>query len=504
MLKRNKLEIIDDIRKEIKKEYLNTGTTPWIIGYSGGKDSTTVLQLVVEVLLDLREKNLAHKEVYVISSDTLVENPLVIAKTKLSIDNINRFAKEKGLPLIAEMIYPRMDNSFFTNLIGKGYPSPIQSFRWCTDRIKIMPANDYIYSKVSENGEVVLLLGTREDESASRKRSMEKHYIKGSNLSMHSTIQNAWTYSPIAKLTTNEVWGYLLKNHCPWGDSNNDLFQLYSSSSQDGECPLVIDDETKAKQTCGNSRFGCWACTVVVEDKSLRGFIDSGEKWLMPLLEYRNYLVTIRDQEDKRMIFNRKGRIQKVEVQIKGDRVIIPKKLEREESYILLDDAVTEKEAYELLADPSYDLKKKPILVKNGSKYYRVGLSGFTLETRVDLLKRLFEVEKKLRKTTPSYEIIRKEEILSIDKMWREDGYTKESAIDLYNHYQEEKLTTEENSIDKDLLHRLCEEENFDESTMYMILQSANKYRHLKNRSSNVKEIQKKLSTQKLLLRSKP
>ncbi len=307
-LKRNKLEIIDDIRAEIKQEYLSTGIIPWIIGYSGGKDSTTVLQLVVEVLLDLRRENLANKDVYVISSDTLVENPLVIAKTKLSMDNISRFAREKDLPLKAEMIYPRSDNSFFVNLIGKGYPSPIQSFRWCTDRIKIMPANDYIYSKVDENGEVVLLLGTREGESASRKRSMEKHYIKGSNLSLHSSIMNAWTYSPIAKLTTNEVWGYLLKNRCPWGDNNNELYEMYSSSAQDGECPLVIDDETKAKQTCGNSRFGCWTCTVVVEDKSLKGFIESGETWLRPLLDYRNYLLEIRDQESKRMVFNRKGR----------------------------------------------------------------------------------------------------------------------------------------------------------------------------------------------------
>ncbi len=501
MLKRTNTNKINDIRKEIEEEYLNTGMTPWIIGYSGGKDSTTVLQLMVEVLLELKGKNQAKKMVYVISSDTLVENPLVLSKTTSSINNINDFARRECLPLKAEMIYPRDNDTFFVKLIGSGYPSPIQSFRWCTDRVKIIPANDYIYSKVSESGEVVLLLGTREAESNSRKRSMEKHYIEGSNLSMHSSITNAWTYAPIAKLDVNEVWSYLLKNECPWGDNNNDLYMMYSSSTQDGECPLVIDEETKAKQTCGNSRFGCWTCTVVKEDKSLNGFIESGETWLQPLVDYRNYLIEIRDEESKRNVFNRQGRLMKTDVKIKGDKAIIPKKFGREETLIALNTAVDEATAYEIIASGNYDLKNSPILVKTGDKYYRIGLSGFTIDTRVELLEKLFDVEKKIRKHLPGYEIIRKQEIISIDEIWNSDGYLDYSAIDIYNKFQDEPIVVSGEYLDFELLSKLCEDENFDKNTLLSILSSANKYRHLKNRNQNIKSIESKLTTQKLLLR---
>ncbi len=502
-LKRSKLDIINDIRKEIKEEYLNTGATPWIIGYSGGKDSTTVLQLVVEVLLDLQREEQAEKMVYVISSDTLVENPMVLGKTKLSIDNINQYARKKGLPLKAEMIYPRGNNTFFVNLIGRGYPSPVQSFRWCTDRIKIMPANDYIHSKVSENGEVILLLGTREAESTSRKRNMEKHYIKGSRLSMHSTLENAWTYSPIAKLSTKDVWGYLLKNHCPWGDNNNDLYRMYSSSSQDGECPLVIDKETKVKQTCGNSRFGCWTCTVVGEDKSLKGFIESGETWLTPLVEYRNYLLEIRDKNKHRSIFNKRGQLVKAEVMIEDNKFIIPKKFSRKRQEIPLERAVSEEEAYQKIISGDYDLDEEAIIVKNGSKYYRVNYSGFTMDTRKDLLERLFKAEKKIRVKIPNYEIIKKEEVLVIDQLWKEAGYLETSAVSLYNEAQSDNVQSNNDYLDLDLIKELCKQEGFDENTLCSIIYSANKYRHLKNRSANMKSIKSKLMTQKLWLREK-
>ncbi len=500
MLKRNKLDVIQEIKDEIKTEYLNSDTTPWIIGYSGGKDSTTVLQLVIEVLIVLSNEGVANKHVYVISSDTLVENPLVLEKTKRSIDNINQFARRENLPLSAEMIFPKSDNTFFVNLIGRGYPSPNQSFRWCTDRIKIHPANDYIFSKINENGEVILLLGTREEESVSRKRNMEKRYIAGSNLSLHSSIRNAWTYSPIAKLSVNDVWSYLLKNSCPWGDNNNELYQMYSTSSQDGECPLVIDNETKEKQSCGNSRFGCWTCTVVKEDKSLMGFIESGENWLKPLLEFRNYLFDIRDDIDKRNLFDRNGNLKKVEVTIKDDKVIIPKKNNRERYEIPLCDALTESEAHAKISSGDYDLKAAPIIVKTNSKYYRIGSSAFTIETRVEMLEKLLATEAQIRTTLPHYQIITEAEILAINDIWKRDGYNV-SAVDLYNEFNTQ-IDVSSDNLDYQLIESICEEENFDVQTFLSIVDEALKYGHLSNRNRAVNSLNKKLSTHKLLLGS--
>jgi DNA sulfur modification protein DndC len=63
-----------------------------------------------------------------------------------------------------------------------------------------------------------------------------------------------------------------------------------------GDCPLVIDDTTPS---CGNSRFGCWTCTVVNKDKSMEGLIENGEDWMLPLSEIRNFLVETRDNPEK-------------------------------------------------------------------------------------------------------------------------------------------------------------------------------------------------------------
>lgn len=46
---------------------------PWLIGYSGGKDSTLLVSLVFRAVSRIPE-NERNKKVYVITSDTMVEN----------------------------------------------------------------------------------------------------------------------------------------------------------------------------------------------------------------------------------------------------------------------------------------------------------------------------------------------------------------------------------------------------------------------------------------------
>ena len=78
----------------------------------------------------------------------------------------------------------------FHLLIGKGYPVPNNSFRWCTDRLKIRPTASFLHEQIDEKGEAIVLIGTRYDESKSRERSMRKHENKGSRLSKHTTSIN--------------------------------------------------------------------------------------------------------------------------------------------------------------------------------------------------------------------------------------------------------------------------------------------------------------------------
>ena len=244
---------------------------PWIIGYSGGKDSTVVVQLAFTMLESLSPKE-RHKPIYVVSSDTLIENPIVLGYLKEASQLINEGAKAKGLPLYSEMVHPDYNNTFWTNIIGKGLPTPTSiRFRWCTERLKIKPSNTFIEEKVKENGEVIVLLGVRKAESIARKIRIENRAIDGYLLTPHGSLQNTYVYNPIVDYTTDDVWKTLLSNNgvTPWGGDNNELFALYAGSDA-GECPFTITKNDKGEvdsPSCGNSRFGCWICTVVNEDK---------------------------------------------------------------------------------------------------------------------------------------------------------------------------------------------------------------------------------------------
>ncbi len=288
--------------QEIRNVYLSDNR-PWVIGYSGGKDSTTALQMIWYALLELPREKLS-KPIYVISSDTLVETPKIVDYIDHSLERMNSTAQAEGLPFSAHKVSPEIHDSFWVNLIGRGYPAPSNKFRWCTERLKIDPANKFILEKVAQFGEVVMVLGVRTAESATRAQVMSLHRISGSLLSRHSTLPNAFVYTPISDFSTGDVWTYLLQVRSPWGNNNRELVTLYRNANA-GECPLVVD---KTTPSCGNSRFGCWVCTVVTRDTSMESLIENGEKWMEPLLDFRNNLAETQDPAVKRKVRQLKRR----------------------------------------------------------------------------------------------------------------------------------------------------------------------------------------------------
>ncbi len=280
---------------------------PWVIGYSGGKDSSAVVQHVWYSLAQLPQSALT-KPVYVISSDTLVESPIIVEQISKTLSRIESVAAEKGLPFRAEIVKPDGRDTFWVNLIGKGYPAPYKRFRWCTDRMKIQPANRFIKSTAEKFGEVVLVLGVRRSESATRAQVMSLHRRHGESLSRHSDMPAAWVYTPIEDWSTNDVWTYLLSTPSPWGNNNHDLVTMYRNANA-GECPLVVDTKTPS---CGNSRFGCWVCTVVERDRSMEAMVENGEDWMEPMLDFRDWLASTQDPAQKkgiRDVRRRDGRV---------------------------------------------------------------------------------------------------------------------------------------------------------------------------------------------------
>lgn len=298
---------LEDIDAEIQEVYLSD-KRPWILGFSGGKDSTCMIQIIWNALEKLPKSKLT-KIIYIISSDTLVESPKIVETVTDALEKMERSAKKSLLPITTNLVRPVLNDTFWVCMIGKGYPAPSNTFRWCTDRLKIKSANKFIEEKVSEHGEIIMCLGSRKAESSTRAQVINKHAIKGSHLSHHNMLPQAFIYSPLQDFTIDDVWNYLLQNKMnQWGGNNRDLLSMYQDANA-AECPLVVDTSTSS---CGNSRFGCWVCTVVERDKSMESMIDSGEDWMMPLLELRQMLKDTQDPEKKKIyrdLKHRNGRI---------------------------------------------------------------------------------------------------------------------------------------------------------------------------------------------------
>lgn len=299
----------DIIREEIITEYLNCEQCyPWIVTFSGGKDSTLVAHLVFEALLTL-PPNMRKRQVYFVSNDTLVESPLVVRHMRSELNRIIKAAEILKLPIHGEVTVPKLRETFWTLLIGKGYPSPNRTMRWCTDRLKIQPTSQFILNKVAQNGAVIIILGVRKDESSTRKASIESYQnLKNSNLTPHSSLPNAFVYRPIVDLITDDVWEFLASNNPPWGGTHNDLIRLYREAAG-GECPIVLSQEEAPGCGTNSSRFGCWTCTVVNKDKSLQGFVDIGKSEYQPLIDFRDWLVEIRNKPEYRQLERRNGMV---------------------------------------------------------------------------------------------------------------------------------------------------------------------------------------------------
>lgn len=318
-------DLVEDIKNltaEIQALYC-LDEIPWVLGYSGGKDSTAVLQLIWNAIAALPPQKRT-KKIDVITTDTLVENPIVSAWVRNSIKRMKIAAQEQDIPIEPHLLQPEFSETFWVGLIGKGYPPPRGKFRWCTERLKINPSNRFIRDVIRTNGEAILVLGTRKAESTKRAYRMKKLEAQRvrDHLSPNMNLPNSLVYSPIEDWRTDEVWLYLMQWQNPWGYSNKDLFVMYRGATADNECPLVIDTSTPS---CGDSRFGCWVCTLVSQDKSLTAMVqnDEDKEWLQPLLDLRAEL-DVEDSRDRRDFRRRNGQVQLYERNLEGQISIEP------------------------------------------------------------------------------------------------------------------------------------------------------------------------------------
>ncbi|MYA66637.1 MAG: DNA phosphorothioation system sulfurtransferase DndC [Gammaproteobacteria bacterium] len=317
---------LEDIKGVIRSEYLEAHSYPWIVAYSGGKDSTLLLQLVWEVIAELPLKQRG-RQVLVVGNDTLVESPLVINHLRNSLRQIDLAGGKSGLPISTEVTTPCIDQTFWVSVIGRGYIPPTRNFRWCTDRMKISPTNKLILRLTQEFNGAILLIGTRRAESDNRRRAMNNRGVSAQKLNPQGLVEGCQMFAPLADLEDNDVWMTLMQRNPPWGGTHRRLITLYRNAGG-GECPLVVTKEQAP--SCGSTspRFGCWTCTVVQKDRSLKGLIDSGHgetDKLEALFDFREWLLELREDKENRLPVRRNGN---VEYREDGSPILGPFKLE--------------------------------------------------------------------------------------------------------------------------------------------------------------------------------
>lgn len=382
----NKFKVFENIIEEMTYVYKHDNR-PWLIGYSGGKDSSLLVSLVVEVVMRLPEHE-RKKKIFIVTSDTGVENPIVKNYMHTSSKKINEFSKKVNANIQADIIYPDVMQSYWNLVIGLGYPTPEPpGFRWCTERLKIIPMNKYTNEIIKKYGQIVLLLGVRKAESLARKRSISSREIEGKILTPHSDISDAYVYNPLTEIKNELVWEYLLRNNgvSSWGVDMKYLFNLYQGENL-GEEQSVVGEVDKDKiPVTGNSRFGCWCCTIVKEDKSLQNFINHGSSELIPLRDFRNWLVSIRQ-------------------------------------------------------DPKFRDNKR----RNGKVYQKsngdYGFGPFKMSARQEILRRLLMVEKET-----GFELITQDELKMIDTVWDSEGdLTRRKLVDIYYEVFRKRLPWDE------------------------------------------------------------
>ncbi len=403
---------VEGIISEIMDQYTYADTTdrPWIIGFSGGKDSTVLLTLVWIALQRIKETlpypYQLRRPVYVVCNDTMVENPIISSYIDDVLVKVEEGARDQGIPIIVKKTVPKLEESFWINVIGKGYPVPNNTFRWCTDKLKIRPTSNFLLEQIDEKGEAIVLLGTRYEESATRERSMRKHEVEGKRLSKHNTNANTYVYAPIKEMLLEEIWYVINTVKSPWGFDNSILFQIYSDASADDyECPTVVTNKTHS--SCGQSRFGCWTCTVVKQDKSMTALIENGQHWMQPLLEFRNGLVENRNISENRMPTRINGQI-----------------------------AVTEE--------------------GHNQGYYTPGY-------RAKLLSELLTIQNELQKERPHVTLITNQELIAIQVMWNRKLEFDFTVGEIYKKiYNKDISTNNIKSLDdteRRILKEVCKED---------------------------------------------
>jgi len=247
----------------------------WVFAFSGGKDSTTVLTYVTYLIES--EQIDAPESITVCYADAGMEiTPLYFAAMQI-LDML----KTRGINV--RIVKPEMDYRYFVYILGRGVPPPSNSFRWCTQHLKIEAMMRNLRSIYDETGEKFLLLtGIRQGESAVRDGRIAMSCSKDGGECGQGWYQITAPddicdkLAPILHWRVCSVWDWL---------------KVYAPMPKYGGWPTSILAEVYGGDDAEdlNARTGCIECPLVKEDKSL-GIVIKMDNWsyLSPLRSLRS------------------------------------------------------------------------------------------------------------------------------------------------------------------------------------------------------------------------
>ncbi|SAL81606.1 hypothetical protein AWB74_05997 [Caballeronia arvi] len=291
-------------------------------GYSGGKDSTCTLVLMLEAIRRANRSSISHHHIQ--SADTTIENPTIANFLHSVLDELHMYIEESALPVEIHVTKPSLASQFVVSTIGRGtlVRTPENGVRdgrrtrACADSWRVRPGGrlrTLLERRAGTEGarEVITVLGLRKDESTSRSIAMEERKD-----SAYVAVRNrggGLTLSPLADWSSDDVWTMLALLANPTSlplaspllpATIHRLSEIYRAGNR-GTCGVVLG-ESGARAAC-QSRFGCAFCCVAGDrDKSLEAMIEDEQYGhLRPLNDFRNYLLAIQWDMSRRELVGR-------------------------------------------------------------------------------------------------------------------------------------------------------------------------------------------------------
>ncbi|MFG6283975.1 phosphoadenosine phosphosulfate reductase family protein [Sphingomonas sp. S6] len=255
----------------------------WIFAFSGGKDSTTAVTVIVTLI------EIGHlprpKSITVMYADTRMELPPLQASARAIMDRM----RAMGITVM-EVVAP-MDERFFVYMLGRGVPPPSNTFRWCTPQIKVEPMTAAIERHMAGlDGRALTITGVRRGESAARDQrislSCSKNGAECGQGWLQTDLPGALTdtFAPIDHWSLCMVWDWLTV-FAPW--------------SQFGAWSTGLLAEGYGGEE--DMRTGCVECALVEHDGAL-GAVMRMQGWdhLSPLTELKRLYRELRKPQHRK------------------------------------------------------------------------------------------------------------------------------------------------------------------------------------------------------------